>query len=149
MSTPLSPPTPGKNKYLVWDQNTNQFVEFSMKIGESQTGNFLEILVAPAVRRPGFLSHKKQVYHLSIHDLLRNHFNVTKPYVYPATSGENTSRSTSVVGGQPASNRVESATKSSARDELDEESSVHWKEQIDSLLYSENPEEGWILEEVA
>ena len=141
MSTALHPPIPGKNKYVVWDPTQDRFVEFLMKLGEVQIGNFLEIIVAPPIRRAGFLSYKKQIFYISLHDLLRNHFNVTRPYITPVR--ETSTGSSTNVGTQSLNNTDQCISKTSSGNELDEESSIHWKEQIRSLLNSEDPEEGW------
>ena len=138
-----SPPFPKKNEYLVWDQRIEQFVKFSIKIGQTQIGNYLDVLVLPATRQPGFLSHNKQVYFVYTNDLLRNHFNVTKPYAYPIFAGDSSPGSTPIVGSDSTSNSDKPSSKPSIGDELDKESDLFWKEQIHSLLHSENPEEGW------
>lgn len=132
-----NPPLPGKNKYLVWNTTTNVFDEFPVKLGEVQVGNFLGILVAPPIRRAGFLSHKKQIFHLSIHDLLRNHFNVTKPYIINNITATSTGPA-STIGIQPASNTNKPRSKTDIGDEFDKESSLYWQEQINSLLNSED-----------
>jgi hypothetical protein len=96
VSVEANVPIPGKNKYIVWDEVQNKYVGFSIRLGEVQTGNFLEILAAPAVRKEGFISYKKQVFKLSIHDLLRNHVNVNQPYIRLA--GTDNSGSNALVG---------------------------------------------------
>jgi hypothetical protein len=149
VSSALTPPMPGKNKYVVWNPEVEAFDEFPIKIGETLVGNFLEIIVAPPVKRAGFLSHKKQIFQLSIHDLLRNHFNVTKPYITTASASNTNTGSTTTTGDQPTSVTNQRGSPARPGDELDQESSLYWEEQTQSLLNSENSEEGWIMEEIA
>ena len=136
-----NPPKPKKNKYVSWNAAINEFEEHSIKVGTEQIGNYLSIDAAPPVRRAGFLSHNKQVYAISIHDLLRNHFNVTKPYLYPdnPNHGQNPG-STDSMGTQPANNTVQSRLETGPRDELDQESSLRWSEQMLALLNSDDSE---------
>lgn len=136
MSSALNPPMPGKNKYVVWNSELNVFDEFPIKLGEVIEGNFLEIIIAPPVRREGFLSYKKQLFYLSIHDLLRNHVNVRKPYITTAIA-TNTGSPTDVEK-QPISVTDQSRPRTSAGDELDKESCLYWQEQIESLLNTED-----------
>jgi hypothetical protein len=145
VSTALTPPMPGKNKYIVWDSSQDRFIEFPIKLGETQVGNFLEILVAPPIKRVGFLSYNKQVFHLSINDLLRNHFNVSKPYIQP--TGETSTGSPTNVGSQSLIGPNQRSIEASTGNELDKESSVYWQEQVRSLFYYEDSEEGWNMEE--
>lgn len=143
MSVEANVPIPGKNKYIVWDEVQNKYVGFSIRLGEVQTGNFLEILAAPAVRKEGFISYKKQVFKLSIHDLLRNHVNVNQPYIRLA--GTDNSRSNALVGNTTTGNTHQFIVGEGPGDELDKESSVHWEEQINTLYNIEDQEEGWEL----
>ena len=146
MASALTPPIPGKNKYVVWNPEIQDFDEFPIRLGDKLVGNFLEIIVAPPVRRAGFLSYKKQIFSLSVNDLLRNHFNVTKPYTITTT--DNTGSSTN-VGDKPTGVTNQSGSQAGTGDELDKESSLHWQRQIESLLYLEDTEEGWLMEETA
>lgn len=126
----LSPPMPGKNKYIVWNPETNVFDEFPVKLGTTQVGNFLEMAMAPPVIRAGFLSYKKQIFYISTHDLLRSHVNVTRPYTC------NTQSNSTAVREQSTENTDQLGSKSSSRDELDTESDIYWQEQMQSLLNS-------------
>jgi hypothetical protein len=139
-----NPPMPGKNKYIVWNSATSVFDEYPIKLSETQIGNFLEMIVVPPIRRAGFLSYKKRIIQVSINDLLRNHVNVTKFYTTPNTQ-PNTGSGTP-VGSIPPADTIQRGTKTSSGDELDQESSIYWKEQMQSLYNSEDPEEEWDLE---
>lgn len=142
------PPIPGKNKYIAWNAVTNTFDEYPIKLSEVVVGNFLELIVSPPVRRPGFLSYKKQIVQVSLHDLLRNHINVTKLYARPNDTGTSTDStgSNTAVGAQSSAGTIQCGAQAGSGDVLDQESSLYWKEQMQSLHYSEDPEEGWDVE---
>lgn len=133
-----NPPKPGKNKFVSWNPTTNTFDEFPIKIGVVQIGNYLEIDIAPPVRRAGFLSHNKQIYFVPLHDIIRNHFNVTKPYIRTAEPITSSSRSSAVMGTDSSSGTDQPGPQTSSGDDIDEKSSLYWQEQVQSLLYSDD-----------
>lgn len=131
-------PNPGKNKYVVWNSVTSTFDEYPIKLSDVPVGNFIEFIVAPPVRREGFLTFKKQVYKVPLHNLIRNKVNVSTPYV--GTNPTNTGSPTTVGNAVAAINSNQQAAMPSIGDDVDKESSVYWAEQIESLFYSEDSE---------
>lgn len=134
-------PTPGRNKFIVRNSD-GSFDEYLIKLSDKVVGNFIEFAVAPAVRQEGFLSYNKNTYKVSLHDLLRNHVNVSKPYRSDNTAGsdvgkESTGAPTS-VGGNQAIDSNQPGSLQTPGDEIDEESRLYWEEQVDSLYFTDN-----------
>ena len=126
---------PGKNKYLVLNSVTNTYDEHPVKLADTPVGKFLEILVLPPVLVAGFLSYKKEVFHVTLHNLLRSKVNVTNPITLnapTATSSTTLTRTQSTV----YSNQL--GSQAGSGDELSKESDLCWEEQIAALQYSED-----------
>lgn len=137
-----APPKPGKNKYLVWNSDKNEFDTYSIKLAETPVGKFLDILVAPPILAGGFLSYKKCVYKVSLHDLLRNHINVSIPHLTigsnSASGGVSSTGSTTSMGAESSTGTNQSATELNTRGAVLEEHDIYWEEQVQSLLNTED-----------
>ena len=134
----VPPATIGKNKFVTWNPALQAFEEFSIKIGDKIEGkNYVDLLIRPPVIRSGFLAFQKNIYYLSLHDILRGHFNVTKPYARPATTTTAASpRLAAPVGAEPTGNTVEPGPGNSSWSELDKDAYILQQEQIEFLLNS-------------
>ena len=125
----------GKNKFVVWNNATRTFEEFSIKIADKQNGkNYIDLSRRPPVIRSGFLAYEKNIYQLSIHDVLRGHFNATRPYHRPAT----TDLITAPVGNIPTNNSNKSRPEKSLGTSFDEAANLYFEEQIELLFNIED-----------
>lgn len=129
-------PRPGKGKYFVWNCEAGAFDEYIVKVGEVQQGNFVDLLIAPPILAAGFLSFNKKVFHLSLHDLLRNHVNVhpsrikTPNHNLPARTPASGRTNSAVPTNQPGSSFEDGG--------VPQEHDIRWAEQMQSLLNSDD-----------
>jgi hypothetical protein len=137
-SEEATPYVPGKNKYLVFNRVTNTFEEYPVKLSETITGKFLKFAVAPPILQPGFLSYKKQVFFVSLHDLLRNHVNVSNPYTNVRAKSTDSTNPQSVAAGGNDPATDQSRIIVPVGDSVDQAASVFWSEQVESLYNTED-----------
>ena len=130
----------GKNKFVTWNPTTSTFEEFSIKIADQIEGkNYVELLVRPPVIRGGFLAFKKKIYQLSLHDILRGHFNVTKHYNRPATTNNTTiPEPAASLGGNSTSNTDQQRSQDALRASIDQAADLYFQEQVEQLYNFEN-----------
>lgn len=114
------------------------FDYYAIKLGEKK-GPFVELIKVPPLIVEGFVTVGKQLYVVGFKDYIRRRVNVSSPY--RAAVATNQSTANDVV--ETVSNRDQSTVSQCADPAIDQAANLAWKEQIDSLLHADDPEEEW------
>ena len=139
MSQIVPPTSIGKNKFVSVNPVSGVFEEFSIKVGEKIEGkNFVKLLVRPPVIRGGFLAFGKKIYQLSLHDILRGHFNATKPYIRTTNTTTTCSELATPVDVNPTSNTNQQGPEDTFGTDIDEAANLYFEEQVELLFNIED-----------
>lgn len=125
---------------------------YPLNIGNVQ-GNFAEIDKLPPVLMPGYVTVNGQVYQVTLKDLQRRRINVGSApitVVEPTSSRNSSKPRTQRVLAQTSTNPNQSGTDAVSEFQINEDVDLAWKNQIESILYIEDPEAEWeFLEDTA
>lgn len=129
-------------------QNGVLYDYYPIKFGEVK-GDFVSLQRCPPILAEGYVTYQKKLYKVTLKDLLRSRVNVgVGPYSVPTTNNVAGAAITAaaapssptpglqVTAGQPELDPITGVQVTQAAD-------VAWKEQVDSLLYSVDPEAEW------
>ncbi len=115
---------------------------YPLKVSSERKGNFYGIEVSPAILGDGYVCIDNQVIYVPVGDLVRRHINVTRAV---ATRSESTTTNTAVSNAIAPSTRrdsVQSSPSITVEPEIRQAIDMACQDQIDSLHYLENCEEG-------
>ena len=119
------------------------FDYYPIKLGEKR-GPYIDLVKVPPLIVEGFVTVGKQLFQVSYKDYIRRRVNVTNPY--RVTASQQCSNHNVV---QSIPDRDQQAIKQCVEPILDEAANLAWKDQIDSLLHSYDPQEEWYPEDFA
>lgn len=143
---------PIPNSFIV--QNGMLYDYYPIRFGEVK-GSFVELQKLPGLVTGGYVTYQKQLYTLSIQDFLRSRLNVgIAAYTVPTTT--NSAGASITAAAAPTSSDPGNITSfgQSFADatfgvQINKAADMAWKDQIDALLHSIDPEEEWIDEALA
>lgn len=134
-------------------KNETNYEYFPLKLGPRR-GDFVSIEKMPSKISEGYVMYQRKLYRLTLKDFFRNHLNVGKPNFIPEHIAVRSNTVASAIStatdeGQLAGNNLQPSTVNSTGASINEELDLAWKEQIGTLLYLDDPEEGWEFEAIA
>lgn len=114
------------------------FNYYPIKLGDKK-GPFRELVKIPPLIVEGFVTVGKQLFQVSTKDFIRRRVNVTSPY--RATASQQ-SANLDVV--EAVSNPEQPAVVQCIDPAIDEAANLAWQDQINALLYLDDPQEEWL-----
>lgn len=142
---------PVNNTYAV--RNGMLYDYYSIKLGEATpNGKFVPLVKSPPLMKEGFVTFNKKLFKVTLRDLFRRQINVQREYQCGNTAG--TSSSTRATTNQTqldqtSNNSDQQRLSADFELQVNEAADLYWKDQIATLLFTEDPEAEWGMEELA